>query len=94
MRNSLGGLPKRAQTFLFFTIDPKRIQEFRTQLKKFVPQITTLAKVKDDRDAIEKSKAAAKNSTAPILSITGVNISFTKKGLTQVRAFCLLFFRP
>ena len=97
MRNSLGGLPKRTQTFLFFSINPLSVKEFQAQLRKeFLTLITTAKKVKADRDAIEESQAAAKklNTTAPILPIAGVNISFTKKGLNQVRAFCLVYFVP
>ncbi|KAL8787765.1 MAG: hypothetical protein Q9195_007634 [Heterodermia aff. obscurata] len=92
----LGGLPKRTQTFLFFSIDSpdrastdpsKLVKDFQTKLlKEFVPLITTAKQAKVQRDDIEESRAAAKKhkSTAPILPMAGVNISFTKKGLNRL----------
>ena len=96
MHNSLGGLPKRTQTFLFFSIDPNGVKNFPAKLQKLLPLITTAKDVQASRDAIENSKKAAKdnNTTAPILPITGVNISFTKKGLTQVRGFYFVYSLP
>ena len=83
----LGGLPKKTQTFFFFQIDKNRVSEFRKQLAKFVPEITTTTNVVKNREDIDRNKAEAqKSNTKPsLLEISGINISFTKKGLTQVR---------
>ena len=96
MHNSLGGLPKRTQTFLFFSIDVNSVEDFLKALSKFKDLITTAKHVKDDRATIDKNKkvASESNTTAPVLPITGVNIAFTKKGLIRVRAFCSIYFQP
>jgi hypothetical protein len=78
------GLPKKGQTFFFFRIvDP---QSFCTQLADLIPIIATAAQVQDDRARImeEKARAAHSHTTPAILNMSGVNIAFSQKGLTQV----------
>lgn len=82
-----GGLPKKTQTFFFFQIDKPRIQDFRKQLAKFVPLITTTAKVIEDRGKIDQSRKEAvrgPNAKTPLVPLSGVNIAFTQKGLVQI----------
>ncbi|KAK4695719.1 hypothetical protein P7C71_g2086, partial [Lecanoromycetidae sp. Uapishka_2] len=78
-----GGLPKKTQVLFFFQINHARVHEFRTQLAKLVPLITSTAHVLGLRDNIAKNKdeAAAKKVSPPLLTISGVNLSFTSKGL-------------
>ena len=92
MRNRLGGLPKKTQTFLFFSINSQGVKDFQNRLKIFAPLITTVTDVFNDREKIKESQddANKKNITAPDLPITGINISFTKKGLDLVRDFVLV----
>ncbi|CAD6591576.1 MAG: hypothetical protein ASARMPREDX12_006552 [Alectoria sarmentosa] len=82
----LAGLPKKTQTYFFFLIDESRIQEFRTQLAKLIPLITTTAQVFTHQEAISKNKTdAAKRGVPPsLLKISGVNIVFSQKGLTKM----------
>ena len=89
------GLPKKTQTYFFFTIDDARIPEFRRQLAKLVPLITTTAQVKDDRQKIAQMKQEGlkkqdqhghddDDDARGTLKISGVNLAFTQKGLLKV----------
>ncbi|KAL6720877.1 dye-decolorizing heme-containing peroxidase [Lecanora helva] len=83
----LGGLPKKTQTFLFFQIDANRIQEFRKQLTKLVPLITSTAQVIKDRTKIGQNKQAAedpKTRSNLLVKLSGVNIAFSHTGLVQI----------
>ncbi|KAF8531600.1 Dyp-type peroxidase [Gautieria morchelliformis] len=72
----LQGLPKRVQSFIFFTITNPT--EFRQRLKAIIPLITTTTQVLADEAAI----AAHKESGAGgLLTLTGTNIAFSSKGL-------------
>ena len=91
MHSSLGGLPKRTQTFLFFSINSVtsflgKVQQKDGDFKKL---ITSAQQVKKARDEIEKNKGSSKD-----LPISGVNIAFTKKGLIRVCASCSVYFQP
>lgn len=81
-----GGLPKKTETYFFFQIDSVRVHEFRTQLAKLVPHITSTAQALSDRQKIAQNKkdAAEKKDVPEDLKMTGLNLSFTQKGLTQV----------
>jgi len=81
-----GGLPKKTETYFFFQIDNARVHEFRTQLTQLVPLITTTAQVLSDRAKITQNKndAADKKVAPPLLTMSGLNLSFTHKGLVQV----------
>lgn len=65
------GLPKTAQTFLFFRI--LKPDAFKLRLKTFVPTITTGETAKKWK--LEKRRDIAK---------TGVNIAFASSGLAAV----------
>lgn len=87
------GLPKKTQIYFFFQIDDARVPEFRRQLAKLVPLITTTAQVADDRQKIaEKKEEDPRNGdhhdddddARKTLKISGVNLAFTKKGLVKV----------
>ncbi|MCJ1244609.1 hypothetical protein MMC30_001807 [Trapelia coarctata] len=95
----LAGLPKKTQTYFFFTIDDARVPEFRRQLAKLVPLITTTAQVADDRQKIaQKKKEDPRNGdhddkndkhdehgdARRTFKISGVNLAFTQKGLTKM----------
>ena len=69
MRNRLGGLPKKTQTFLFFSINSQGVKDFQNRLKIFAPLITTVTDVFNDREKIKESQddANKKNITAIII---------------------------
>ena len=82
-----GGLPKKTETCYFFRINDAYVHEFRTQLGKLVPLITSTAEVINDQRkqlAQNKKDAAEKKITPPLLKMSGVNISFSTKGLKKV----------
>lgn len=82
-----GGLPKKTETCYFFRINDAYVHDFRTQLAKLVPLITSTAEVLNDQRkqlAQNKKDAAEKKITPPLLKICGVNISFSTKGLKKV----------
>ncbi|KAL2049284.1 hypothetical protein ABVK25_010462 [Lepraria finkii] len=82
-----GGLPKKIETCYFFRINDAYVHEFRTQLGKLVPLITSTAEVINDQRrqlAQNKKDAAEKKITRPLLKISGVNISFSTKGLKKM----------
>jgi len=83
----IGGLPKKSEIFFFFQMNEDKVQDFRKQLAQLVPLITSSAQVKKDREQIDKNKTAPQDpkSPPPLLKLSGVNLSFTQKGLTLVR---------
>ena len=83
----LGGLPKKTETFIFFQIDSKRVQDFRKQLATLIPLITTTAQVIKDKTKIGQTKGDS-NKTG-LLKLSGVNIAFSQKGLVQVGSLFL-----
>ena len=72
--------------YFFFQIDVTRVHDFRIQLAKLVPLITTTAQVANDREKIVQNKknAAGKNVAVPLLKMSGINIAFSQKGLSKV----------
>lgn len=82
-----GGLPKKTETCYFFRINDAYVHEFRTQLGKLVLLITSTAEVINDQRkqlAQNKKDAAEKKIPPPLLKMSGVNISFSAKGLKKV----------
>ncbi|KAI1860788.1 uncharacterized protein JN550_011250 [Neoarthrinium moseri] len=79
----LSGLAKKKETFYFFQINSNNVPGFQKQLATFVPLVTTSAKADDCRKDIRKAKeeAARKGEKCPLIEISGVNISFSQKGL-------------
>ncbi|MCJ1393012.1 hypothetical protein MMC18_005884 [Xylographa bjoerkii] len=82
----LAGLPKKTQTYYFFTIDEHRVQKFRTQLVHLVPLITSTSQVIGDKAKIATGKKTAleQKVAPPLLEMSGVNIAFTQEGLVQL----------
>ncbi|KAL9118951.1 MAG: hypothetical protein Q9187_004496, partial [Circinaria calcarea] len=80
----LVGLPKRTQTYYFFQIDDARVQQFREQLAKLVPLITTTGQAMSDRQKIADNKKNARDGKPPLLTMSGVNLAFTHKGLVKL----------
>jgi hypothetical protein len=77
----LVGMPKKTQLFFFFTIDNAQIYDFRAQLGKLIPLITTGAVVRRDRAKITQHK----NTRAPgFTPVAETNIAFSQYGLTKV----------
>ncbi|KAH7418967.1 hypothetical protein BKA64DRAFT_649774 [Cadophora sp. MPI-SDFR-AT-0126] len=81
------GLPKKHQTFLFFRI--KKPEQFKVQLKAFVPQITTAETAAGWKDAWQKEKKLHAKDSMPgkLTPKTGVNISFSSTGLAALGKF-------
>ncbi|KAF2451251.1 Dyp-type peroxidase [Karstenula rhodostoma CBS 690.94] len=88
------GLSKKTEIFFFFRV--VNGTAFRTQLKNLVPLITTADQATGERTAIRAFKAARAGGAngvdgqttlgeitenAPLLSVVGVNIAFSQKGL-------------
>lgn len=82
----LAGLPKKTETFVFFQIDEYRVHEFRRQLARLVPLITTNAQVLNDLEKIAQNKkdAVERKVVPPLLKMSGVNLAFTHKGLVKM----------
>lgn len=90
------GLPKKTETFFLFRIDEARIHQFRAQLAKLVPLITTTSQVVKDRERIAQHKQGSserrgdqeilkdKRGPPSLLGMSGVNLAFTRKGLQKV----------
>ncbi|KAK0104921.1 hypothetical protein ONS95_005184 [Cadophora gregata] len=80
------GLPKKFQTFLFFRI--RKPEQFKAQLKAFVPEITTAETAAAWKDAKQKEKQLPKDQRpSRLLPKTGVNISFSSTGLAALGKF-------
>jgi hypothetical protein len=72
------GLPKRLEAYWFIEI--KKPSEFRTQLLELIPLITSSTQAKKDEKACFDHRGNDDD-----LTLTGVNISFSRKGLDEVR---------
>lgn len=82
----LVGLPKKTQTYFFFQIDNLRVHDFRKQLVKLIPLITTTAQAIVDQEKIaqHKKSTAQGKGAPPLLKLSGVNLVFSHKGLLQL----------
>jgi len=80
------GLPKKGETFFFFNINDWSIHDFCKQLGDLVPRITTAIEVQHDQASIakEQKRARLEGTDCQILDMTGVNISFSQRGLLQL----------
>jgi hypothetical protein len=72
------GLPKRLEAYWFIEI--KDANEFRVQLLQLVPLITSSTQAKKDETACFDHRGKDDD-----LTLAGVNISFSRKGLNKVR---------
>ena len=73
------GIPKRAQDFLFFTIQDAAA--FKKDLKQLIPAITTTAQLQQVRNQINQHKSSG---ATDLVKVCGLSISFTFTGLTKV----------
>ncbi|KLO11577.1 Dyp-type peroxidase [Schizopora paradoxa] len=73
------GFPKRAEDFVFFTIQD--VAGFKQALKQLQPLITSTADVQAARKQIDDHK---KCNAPGLLKIVGTNIAFSAKGLTKL----------
>lgn len=73
------GLPKKAEVFYFFEI--KDVDNFRRQLNKLVPLISTGQDVSSKKEAIRQHKQANSGSLLPTAFL---NIAFSAKGVEKV----------
>ncbi|KAF8625444.1 hypothetical protein AX17_006845 [Amanita inopinata Kibby_2008] len=77
----LVGLPKKTATNLFFQIT--NVEQFRKQLNKLIPLITTAEQALKGRQAIEDHKRNASHGKH-LIPMAGVNISFSHFGLAKM----------
>ncbi|KAF9039277.1 peroxidase TAP [Panaeolus papilionaceus] len=75
----LSGLPKKTENYYFFNI--RNGPQFRKDLCKLVPLITSVDQVIKDRKRIDDHKKQKRPGLVPL---TGVNISFTHKGFVKL----------
>ncbi|KAI0398478.1 Dyp-type peroxidase [Xylariaceae sp. FL0594] len=82
----LEGLGKKHETFLFFRIKAQRVSSFRADLHSFIPLVTDTNEAKKFHETIKaaKEEAAKQGKPCPLLENSGVNISFSQKGLTAL----------
>jgi len=73
------GLPKKTQTYIFFAI--KDSSKFRSDLKRFIPLVTTVEQVLKIRDEIDEHKRKKLPGLVPCV---GVNVSFSHFGLSKL----------
>jgi hypothetical protein len=80
------GLGKKNESFFFFRIKANSASSFRKDLTSFIPLITTTAEAKKFHQTIQKAKqeAAKQGKRGPMIENSGVNISFSQKGLVAV----------
>ena len=83
-------LPKRHESFMFFQIKGDQVKKFRQQLSNLIPLITTAAKGKKILQKVveHKKRHNSIGSQVPIgddlLTVTAINIAFSKAGLDKV----------
>lgn len=73
------GFPKRAEDFVFFTIQD--VAGFKSALKQLQPLITSTAEVQAFRKQIDDNKKCGNHD---LLKIVGTNIAFSAAGLKKV----------
>ena len=78
----LVGIPKKSQMFFFFTIDDAQVQQFKIQLGKLLPLVTTGAGAHHDRNRIFAHK---RSRARGFVALAEVNIAFSHTGLQKVR---------
>ncbi|KAI0833767.1 Dyp-type peroxidase [Trametes gibbosa] len=82
----IGGLPKKVQQYLIFTIDDNNVPGFRKALNQFITLVTTAAQVQQTRSQIAANKKTAleQGKTPELLPLVGVNIAFSHFGLRKM----------
>ncbi|KUJ16039.1 Dyp-type peroxidase [Mollisia scopiformis] len=79
----LPGLPKKFEAYWFLQIRDDRVKEFRCNLYKLLPLITSAAQAMRDQDQIDHWKRSSPPE-GQLLKLSGVNISFSHKGLVKM----------
>lgn len=82
------GLPKKFEAYWFLQIRDDQVKEFRCNLYKLLPLITSAAQAMRDQDQIDYWKSSSPPE-GQLLKLSGVNISFSHKGLVKVYYFAL-----
>lgn len=72
-------MPKEFESYLFYRI--KNANRLRYDLREFIGEITT---GKQCEDRLEEIKSARENGKAAKIPMSGINVSFTQKGLQKV----------
>ncbi|TGJ80762.1 dyp-type peroxidase [Xylaria hypoxylon] len=82
----LEGLGKKNEAFFFFQIKAGQASPFREDLRSFIPLITTTTEAKKFHQCIREGKkeAAKQGKPFPMIENSGVNISFSQKGLVAL----------
>ncbi|KAF2964055.1 dyp-type peroxidase [Xylaria multiplex] len=82
----LEGLGKKNELFLFFRVKAGQASSFRESLRSFIPLITTTGEAKKFHQTIHEGKKAAarQGKPFPMIENSGVNISFSQKGLVAL----------
>ncbi|KAI0100528.1 Dyp-type peroxidase [Nemania sp. FL0031] len=82
----LEGLGKKNESFLFFRIKHGQAASFRHHLRSLIPLITSTTEAKDFHHTIREGKkeASRHGKQFPLVENSGVNISFSQKGLVAL----------
>ncbi|KAJ9492880.1 hypothetical protein VN97_g387 [Penicillium thymicola] len=72
-------MPKEFESYLFYRIT--NANRFRYDLREFIDEITTGQQCEEK---LEKIKSARENGRAAKIPMSGINVSFTHKGLQKV----------
>jgi hypothetical protein len=73
-------MPKEFESYLFYKIT--NVNRFRNDLKEFISEITTGEQCEE---RLANIKSAAESGRSTKIPISGINVSFTQKGLQKVR---------
>ncbi|KAK5635331.1 hypothetical protein RRF57_011043 [Xylaria bambusicola] len=82
----LEGLGKKAELYFFFRIKAGEGSRFREDLRSLIPLITTTTEAKKFHQTIKEGKkeAAEEGRHFPLIENSGVNVSFSQKGLVAL----------
>ncbi|KAI1172119.1 hypothetical protein F4777DRAFT_562962 [Nemania sp. FL0916] len=82
----LEGMGKKNESFLFFRVVPGHASAFRRDLRALIPLITDTNEAKKFHETIRelKREAAKKGHPRHMIENSGVNISFSQKGLVAL----------
>ncbi|KAI1367925.1 hypothetical protein F5Y08DRAFT_336199 [Xylaria arbuscula] len=82
----LEGLGKKNELFFFFRIKAGQGSHFREDLRSVIPLITTTTEAKKFHETIKEGKkeAAKEGKKLPMIENSGVNVSFSQKGLVAL----------
>lgn len=72
-------MPKEFESYLFYRIT--NANRFRYDLREFIDEITTGEQCEE---RLERIKSARENGRAAKIPLSGINVSFTHKGLQKV----------